>query len=139
MFAEQVAPLGGQSSGRQVVDFDPLTIMKVRRHGRIINIGSILSIVGLPGRSPHAASKGSVLQLARTLALEWATAGITVNAMDLPLLKDPEIYQEFVAQLPMGRIAEPEELKGLTVFLASDASSFVTGAGITIDGGMTAR
>jgi NAD(P)-dependent dehydrogenase (short-subunit alcohol dehydrogenase family) len=121
--------------------------MKARRFGRIINIGSILSVVGLPGRSPYAASKGAVLLLTRTLALEWATTGITVNAilpghfvtdMDLPLLQDPEIYQEFVSQIPMGRIAEPEELKGLAVFLASENSSFVTGSGMTIDGGMTA-
>jgi NAD(P)-dependent dehydrogenase (short-subunit alcohol dehydrogenase family) len=122
--------------------------MKARRYGRVINIGSIASIVSLPGRSPYATSKGAVLQLTRTLALEWATDGITVNAilpghfvtdMDRPLLKDPEVYQEFVSQIPMGRIAEPEELKGLAVFLASDAASFVTGAGLVIDGGMTAQ
>jgi NAD(P)-dependent dehydrogenase (short-subunit alcohol dehydrogenase family) len=122
--------------------------MKARRYGRVINVGSTLSIISIPGRTPYASSKGAVLQLTRTLALEWAPYGITANAilpgpfgteMNRPLLQDPVAYQEFVSQVPLGRWGEPEEIGGLVLFLASDASSFVTGAGIAIDGGWTAR
>jgi NAD(P)-dependent dehydrogenase (short-subunit alcohol dehydrogenase family) len=123
-------------------------VMKARRYGRVINIGSMLSVVSLPERTPYATSKGAVLQLTRTLALEWAPYGITANAMlpgpfateiNRPLLDDPEKYRAFVAQIPLGRWGELEEIGGLALFLASDASSFVTGAGIAIDGGWTAR
>lgn len=122
--------------------------MKARRYGRVINVGSMLSVVAMPDRTLYATSKGAVLQFTRALALEWASWNITVNAMlpgpfgtemNRPLLEDPEKYQAFVSQVPLGRWGELEEIGGLALFLASDASSFVTGAGITIDGGWTAR
>lgn len=122
--------------------------MKARRYGRVINIGSILSLITIPDRTPYATSKGAVLQLTRTLALEWAPYNITVNAilpgpfgteMNRPLLDDPEKYQAFVSQVPLGRWGELEEIGGLALYLASDASSFVTGAGMLIDGGWTVR
>jgi NAD(P)-dependent dehydrogenase (short-subunit alcohol dehydrogenase family) len=120
--------------------------MIARRYGRVINFGSILSVISMPGRTPYASSKGAILQFTKTLALEWAPYSITVNAilpgpfgteMNRPLLDDPERYQAFIEKIPLGRWGEPEEMGGLALFLASDASSFVTGAGILIDGGWT--
>ncbi|MCB0160854.1 MAG: SDR family oxidoreductase [Caldilineaceae bacterium] len=122
--------------------------MKARRHGRIINLGSILSVISFADRTPYATSKGAILQMTKALAMELAPFGITANAMlpgpfgtemNLPLMEDPEQYAAFVAKIPLGRWGDLEEIKGLALFLASDASSFVTGAGIAIDGGWTAQ
>jgi NAD(P)-dependent dehydrogenase (short-subunit alcohol dehydrogenase family) len=118
------------------------------RSGRVINVGSTLSVVGLADRTPYATSKGAVLQLTRTLALEWAKFGVNVNCimpgpfateMNQPLLADTERYREMQAKIPLGRWGELNEIGGLAVFLASDASSYVTGAAIAIDGGWTAH
>lgn len=122
--------------------------MVKRGWGRIINLGSILSVIALPGRAPYASAKAGVLNLSRVLALEWAGTGVTVNTicpgpfateMNRALLDDPVKYQEFIRQIPMGRWGELEELEGAAVFLASDASSFMTGSALFIDGGWTAR
>ena len=122
--------------------------MVKRGWGRVVNLGSILSVIALPGRAPYASAKAGVLNLSRVLALEWAGTGVTVNAicpgpfgteMNRTLLDDPVKYQEFVKQIPMGRWGELEELEGAIVFLASEASSFMTGSALFIDGGWTAR
>jgi NAD(P)-dependent dehydrogenase (short-subunit alcohol dehydrogenase family) len=119
-----------------------------RGWGRVINMGSILSVIAIPGRAPYASAKAGLLNLTKVLALEWATQGVTVNAlcpgpfatdMNKPLLEDPAKYQAFVAKIPMGRWGELHEIAGAAVFLASDASSFMTGSGLFIDGGWTAQ
>jgi len=118
-----------------------------RGWGRVINMGSIMSVVALAGRAPYASAKAGVLNLTRVLALEWANKGVTVNAicpgpfatdMNKPLLADPEKYKAFVAKIPMGRWGELHEVTGAAVFLASDAASYVTGIPLFVDGGWVA-
>jgi len=124
------------------------THFKTRGYGRVINVGSTLSVISIADRTPYATSKGAVLQMTRTLALEWAPYGITANCimpgpfgteMNQSLLQNPQVYQDFIAKIPLGRWGDIEEIGGIAVFLASDASSFITGAGITIDGGWTVQ
>jgi NAD(P)-dependent dehydrogenase (short-subunit alcohol dehydrogenase family) len=122
--------------------------MVSRGWGRVINLGSVMGVIALPGRAPYAASKAGIINLTRVLALEWAGTGVTANAicpgafgtdMNRPLMDDPVKYKEFVAQIPMGRWGELEELTGAVVFLASEASSYVTGTPLFVDGGWIAR
>jgi NAD(P)-dependent dehydrogenase (short-subunit alcohol dehydrogenase family) len=119
-----------------------------RKWGRVINMGSALSVIALPGRGPYAASKAGVQNLSRVLAIEWATQGVTVNticpgpfstAMNKILIDDPVKSAEMVSRIPMGRWAEMHEITGAVLFLASDASSFVTGSSLFVDGGWTAQ
>ncbi|HXE51768.1 MAG TPA: SDR family NAD(P)-dependent oxidoreductase [Tepidisphaeraceae bacterium] len=128
---------------REVIDG-----MCQREWGRIINLGSIMSVIALPQRAPYASAKAGILGLTRVLALECAGKGVTVNAicpgpfateMNRPLLDDPEKYNAFVSKVPMGRWGELHEIAGAAVFLASEASSYMTGAMLFIDGGWTAQ
>lgn len=122
--------------------------MVKRGWGRVINMGSMLSVIALPGRAPYCSSKAGVMNLTKVLALEWAGTGVTANTicpgpfateMNRQLLNDPAKYQDFVRQIPLGRWGELEEMTGAAVFLASDASSYMTGSEVFIDGGWTAR
>ena len=121
--------------------------MLEKRYGRIINIGSLSSFVGLFEVAAYGASKAAVASLTRTLAVEWATSGVCVNALvpgvlrtelNAALLDGTERGREFLMRTPMRRFGNVDELAGAAVFLASDAASFVTGHLLVVDGGIMA-
>jgi NAD(P)-dependent dehydrogenase (short-subunit alcohol dehydrogenase family) len=116
--------------------------------GSIVNNASVAGLVGFPGIAPYCASKGGVIQLTRTTALEYATQGIRVNCLcpgviDTPMVRraapDAAAVEGFTEMEPVGRMGKPEEVAALALFLASDEASFITGAVIPVDGGFVAR
>jgi NAD(P)-dependent dehydrogenase (short-subunit alcohol dehydrogenase family) len=123
-------------------------VMKAQRYGRVINLASMMGMVALPERGAYSSSKGGLIQLTKVLALEWASYNITVNALcpgpfatdlNTVVINNPQTNQFFIDRIALGRWGKPEELKGVIVFLASDASSFMTGASLVVDGGWTAQ
>jgi NAD(P)-dependent dehydrogenase (short-subunit alcohol dehydrogenase family) len=116
--------------------------------GAIINNASVAGLVGFPGIPAYCASKGGVIQLTRTAALEYATQGIRVNCLcpgviDTPMVRraapNEAAAAAFTEMEPVGRMGRPEEVAALALYLASDDASFVTGAIIPVDGGFVAR
>lgn len=112
--------------------------------GRIVNIASLASFRGVPGRSLYAATKGAIAQLTRTLAVEWGAHGICVNAIapgwiqtdfTREILADPTVRARVIERTPLQRLGVPDDLVGLALFLASPASAFITGQIICCDGG----
>jgi 2-dehydro-3-deoxy-D-gluconate 5-dehydrogenase len=121
--------------------------LKSSGHGRVINNGSMLSIFGLPFHAAYGASKGGVVQMTKSMAVAWAAEGITVNCL-LPGWIDTELTRKarsdmeglnanVLARTPKGRWGDPADFEGIAAFLGSDASAFITGVAIPVDGGFS--
>lgn len=119
--------------------------MRRRGGGKIINVGSMMTLFAAPYSAPYAASKGGIMQATRALATAWAKDNIQVNAVlpgwvDTELTRTarsqvPGLHEKVLARTPAGRWGTPADFAGVAVFLAASASDFVTGAGIVVDGG----
>lgn len=121
--------------------------MVERRYGRIVNMASQMGFVGFYFRAAYCASKAGVVNLTRVLAVEWAPYGVTVNAvaptfvetaMTRSMLEDPWFREEVLRRIPMGRLADPQDVVGAVLYLASDAAAMVTGHTLLVDGGWVA-
>jgi len=117
--------------------------MMKQRSGRVINLSSVVGMMGNAGQSNYAAAKAGIIGFTKATARELAARNITVNAIAPGFIRTamtaglPEAVQKaFLAQIPLGRFAEPQEVAGLALFLASDAASYITGQVIGINGGM---
>jgi NAD(P)-dependent dehydrogenase (short-subunit alcohol dehydrogenase family) len=114
--------------------------------GRIINIGSVTSVMGYAGLGPYGASRGGIRQLTMSLADDWGPHGITVNCLapgwfkteqNKVMYEDPEWVAYLIDRIPMRRPGKPTDLEGPVVFLASDASEYITGQTLLVDGGIS--
>lgn len=118
-----------------------------RGKGSIINVASVAALLATPELAPYGASKAAVVSLSKTLAVEWGQLGVRVNALcpgwtrtdlNVDLWSDEQISTAMMERVPLGRWAEVGEMVGPALFLASDASSYLTGQALVIDGGQTA-
>ena len=117
-----------------------------RKYGRIVNIGSVTSVFGFAGITPYCASRGGVKQMTMSLADDWGVHGITVNCLapgwfrteqNRVLYENREWLEYLVDRIPLKRPGQPQDLDGTVVFLASDASAYITGQTILVDGGVS--
>jgi gluconate 5-dehydrogenase len=123
-------------------------VFKAKKAGKIINLSSVRGISGKAGGNVgYSATKGAVQMITKSLALEWAPYNINVNAIGPALVitqgtihikNDPALAEQYRKGVPLGRLGMPEDMAGACIFLASEASSFVTGQTIFVDGGVTA-
>lgn len=119
--------------------------MMGNRSGHIVNVSSINALRGQAGQSNYAAAKAGVIGLTRTNAMELSSRGITVNAVapgfidtDMTAKLSPEVREKYAAQIPLGRLGQPEDVAKLVAFLASDDAKYITGQIIGVDGGLNA-
>lgn len=121
--------------------------MKERQWGRVINIASLQSYRAFANSAPYGAAKGGILQLTRAIAQEWSKFGITCNAigpgyfptaLTAPVFSNPALVKLHADRTAIGRNGEVQDLNGVAIFLASDASAYITGQTIMVDGGYTA-
>jgi gluconate 5-dehydrogenase len=117
-----------------------------RRSGRIVNIGSVTSVFGYAGLGPYGASRGGIRQLTMSLADDWGPHGVTVNCLapgwfrtqqNAVMYEDAEWVSYLVDRIPLRRPGRPDDLEGAIIFLASDASAYVTGQTVLVDGGIS--
>jgi len=120
--------------------------MIARHYGRIVNVGSVTSVFGYAGLAPYCASRGGVKQLTMSLADDWGSSGITVNCLapgwfktdqNRAMYEDREWVDYLIDRIPLKRPGQPGDLAGTVVFLASDASEYITGQTILVDGGIS--
>ena len=120
--------------------------MMPRHYGRIVNIGSVTSVAGYAGLGPYGASRGGIKQLTMSLAADWGAHGITVNclapgwfktAQNQVMYEDAQWVDYLVERIPLKRPGAYEDLEGAIVFLASDASAYITGQTLLVDGGLS--
>jgi len=123
-------------------------VMAAQGRGSIINLASVFGLVGAPGEHPYVATKHGVVGLTRSFAITYAQRGVRVNCINPGFIETPmtrlvtenePIRRQIEAQTPMGRLGRPEEVAKAALFLASDDSSYVTGAPLIVDGGWTAH
>lgn len=117
--------------------------MMKQRFGRIINMASIIGVIGGPGQANYAASKGGMIAMTKSIAAEVGSRGITANCIAPGFIKTPmtdvlpdELKKTYLAQIPAGRFGEPEDIANACVFLASDEASYINGQTLHINGGM---
>ncbi|MDS0478126.1 SDR family NAD(P)-dependent oxidoreductase [Natrinema sp. 1APR25-10V2] len=155
----QAAPLGEMSvdDWQQVLQVNLDGVMYgskaalphlVESDGSIVNVASIFGLVGGPGAPAYSAAKGGVVNLTRTIAIDYASDGVRANvicpgfvetAMVEEYLGQEQFYDFVRGETPIGRVAQPDEIGGIAAFLASDEASYITGAAIPVDGGWTAH
>ena len=120
--------------------------MTERRYGRIVNIGSVTSVAGYAGLGPYGASRGGIKQLTMSLAHDWGDKGVTVNCLapgwfkteqNSNLFENSEWVSYIEEKIPLGRVGRPNDLDGTCIFLSSDASAYVTGQTLLVDGGIS--
>ena len=120
--------------------------MTERGYGRIVNIGSVTSVAGYAGLGPYGASRGGIKQLTMSLAHDWGDKGVTVNCLapgwfkteqNAKLFENSDWVSYIEERIPLGRVGRPDDLDGTCIFLSSDASAYVTGQTLLVDGGIS--